>query len=72
MCIYWFGMAKTRLAGTSSLGGMVWPGNSREGAWALDRGVRLSKLGPWLDSWPPGVCIGIGCRSFVLFGGLAA
>ena len=43
-----------------------------EWAWAPDRGARVTKLGPWPDAWPSGVCVGLGCRNFVLFGGLAA
>ena len=22
-----------------------------------------TKLGPWLRAWPPGVCVGLGCRN---------
>ena len=32
---------------------------------ALDRGVGITKLGPWLDAWPPGVCVGLGCRNSI-------
>ena len=33
--------------------------------WALapDRGARVTKLGLWQHAWPPGVCVGLGCRN---------
>ena len=33
--------------------------------WALapDRGAGVTKLGPWLDAWPSGVCVGLGSRT---------
>ena len=36
--------------------------------WALapDRGAGVTKLGPWLDAWPSGVCVGLGSRTKVL------
>ena len=37
--------------------------------WALapDRGAGVTKLGPWLDAWPSGVCVGLGSRTKALF-----
>ena len=43
-----------------------------EWAWAPDRCPRVAKLGPWPDTCPSSVCVCLGCRNFVLFGGLAA
>ena len=38
----------------------------RKWAWAPYRGGRTIKLGPWLDAWPSGICVCLGCRNFAL------
>ena len=37
--------------------------------WALapDRGASVTKLGPWLDAWPSGVCVGLGAGTSALW-----
>ena len=42
-----------------------WWGLLTRPEWALapDRGAGDPKLGPWLRAWPPGVCVGLGCRN---------
>ena len=42
-----------------------WWGLPTRPEWALapDRGAGVTKLGPWLHAWPPGVCVGLGCRN---------
>ena len=39
--------------------------NVSEYEWAFSpvRGVGVTKLGPWLRAWPPGVCVGLGSRN---------
>ena len=63
------GWQNSRPAGTSSLGGggACPPARNRPG---LPIGVL--GLNPWPDTWPPAICIGLGCRNNVLFGDLAA
>ena len=34
-----------------------------EWALALDWGAGVTKLGPWLSTWPSGVCVSLGCWS---------
>ena len=68
------GMAVIKLALPGFRHSVEWWGLPTRLEWASapDRGVEVTKLGPRLDAWPSGVCVGLGCRNFVLFGGPAA
>ena len=69
ICIYVYifvapGWHKTRPA-AMFVAAVDWWGLPTRPEWALapDRGARVTKLGPWLHAWPPGVCVGLGCRN---------
>ena len=62
--IYAPGWHKTRPA-AMFVAAVDWWGLPTRPEWALapDRGVGVTKLGPWLRAWPQGVCVCLGCRN---------